>query len=52
MITDENNRWHYPAVKTLPALLGGTTSNHHGDFYSYKNVFIHIAHLIKLKNMK
>ena len=32
MITDDNNRWHYLAVKRLPALLKGTTSNHHGDF--------------------
>ena len=32
MITDDNNRWHYLAVKRLPALLRGTTSNHHGDF--------------------
>ena len=33
MITDDNNRWHYLAVKNLPALLRGTKSNHHGDFY-------------------
>ena len=33
MITDKNNRWHYLAVKRLPALFRGTTSNHHGDFY-------------------
>ena len=33
MITDKNNRWHYLAVKSLPALFRGTTSNHHGDFY-------------------
>ena len=33
MITDKNNRWHYLAVKRLPALLRRTTSNHHGDFY-------------------
>ena len=31
MITDNGNRWHYIAVKSLPALL--RTSNHHGDFY-------------------
>ena len=33
MITDDNNRWHYLAVKSFPALFTGTTSNHHGDFY-------------------
>ena len=32
-ITDGSNRWHYLAVKRLPALLRGVTSNHHGDFY-------------------
>ena len=33
MITDENNRWHYLAVKNLPTLLRIIKSNHHGDFY-------------------
>ena len=33
MITDHDNRWHYLAVKSLPALLRGTTSKHHEDFY-------------------
>ena len=33
MITDDNNRWHYLAVKSLPTLFRGITSNHHGDFY-------------------
>ena len=33
MITDDDNRWHYLAVKSLPALFRGITSNHHGDFY-------------------
>ena len=33
MITDDNNRWYYFAVKGLPALLTRITSNHHGDFY-------------------
>ena len=26
-------KWHYPAVKKLPVLLRGVTSNHNGDFY-------------------
>ena len=32
MITD-GTKWHYLAVKSVPALLRGTTSNHNGDFY-------------------
>ena len=39
MITDDDdNRWHYLAVKSLPVLFRGRTSNHHGDFY-YLNCF-------------
>ena len=33
MITDDGKKWHYLAVRSLPALLRGITSNHHGDFY-------------------
>ena len=33
MITDDNNRWHYLAVKSLPALFRGITSSNNGDFY-------------------
>ena len=33
MITDDGKRWHYLAVKSLPALLRGIISNHDGDFY-------------------
>ena len=39
MATDDGKRsdrvkiWHYLAVKSLPELLRGTTSNHHGGFY-------------------
>ena len=32
MITD-GKKWHYLAVKSLPALLRGITSNHDGDFF-------------------
>ena len=32
MITD-GKKWHYLAVKRLPALLRGTASNHDGDVY-------------------
>ena len=38
-ITDDGNRWHYLAVKCLPALLKGKISNHHGDFYCL--IFFH-----------
>ena len=48
MITDYDNRWHYLAVKSLPALLRGTTSNHHGDFYCL-NCFHSYRTLNKLK---
>ena len=41
MITDDDNRWHYLAVKSLPALLRGITSNHHGDFYCSTFYFFH-----------
>ena len=48
MITDDDNRWHYLAVKSLPALFRGTTSNHHGDFYCL-NCFHSYHTLNKLK---
>ena len=33
MITDNNNNWHYLAVKNISGLLRGVRSNHNGDFY-------------------
>ena len=48
MITDDDNRWHYLAVKRFPALFRGITSSDNGDFYCL-NVFIHIEHLKKMK---
>ena len=48
MITDHDNRWHYLAVKSLPVLLRGTTSNHHRDFYCL-NCFHSYCTLNKLK---
>ena len=33
MITDGTGCWHYFAVKRIPGLLRGITSNHNGDFY-------------------
>ena len=32
MITDYDNRWHYLAVESLPALFRGVTSTNNGDF--------------------
>ena len=33
MITDDDENWHYLAVKSISRLLKGITSNHKGDFY-------------------
>ena len=33
MITNDDENWHYLAVKSISALLKGITSNHVGDFY-------------------
>ena len=48
MITDDNNRWHYLAVKSLPTLLGGITSNHRRGFHCV-NCFHSYTRLNKLK---
>ena len=48
MITDDDNRWHYLAVKSLSTLLRGATSNHHADFYCL-NCFHSYRPLNKLK---
>ena len=45
MITDNNNNWHYLAVKSIPSLLRGITSNHVGDFYC-----LNCFHLYTTKN--
>ena len=47
MITD-GKKWHYLAVKSLPSLLRGITSNHNGDFYCL-NCFISYGTKNKLK---
>ena len=44
MITDDNNRSHYPAVKSLPTLRRGITSNHRGDFYCLNCFHSYTAH--------
>ena len=51
MITDYDNRWHYLAVESLPALFRGITSTNNGDFYCL-NCFHSYRTLNKLKNMK
>ena len=33
MITDNNNNWHYLAVKNISGLLREITSNHNEEFY-------------------
>ena len=33
MITDNENNWHYLAIKIIPVLLHGITSTDHGDHY-------------------
>ena len=33
LMTADSKKWHYLTVKSLYALLKGTTSNHKGDFY-------------------
>ena len=32
-VTDNNNRWHYLEIKSLPALFRGITSSNNEDFY-------------------
>ena len=48
MITDDDNRWHYLAVKCLPALFRRITSINNGDFYRL-NCFHSYQTLNKLK---
>ena len=33
MITDNENNWHYLAIKSIPGLLHGITSTNYGDQY-------------------
>ena len=49
MITD-GEKWHYLAVKSLPALLKGTTSNDNEGFYCLN--CIRTVQKTDLKNMK
>ena len=51
MITDDGEKWHYLAVKSLAALLIGITSKHKGDFYCL-NCFCSYTTKIRLKKHK
>ena len=33
IITDNENNWHYVAIKNMSRLIGGVTSDNHGDFF-------------------
>ena len=48
MVTDDGERWHYLAVRSLPALLTGISSSNNGDFYCL-NCFHSYRTLNKLK---
>ena len=39
MITDNENNWHYLAIKSISGLLRGITSTNHGDFFYCLNCF-------------
>ena len=49
MITDNENNWHYLAIKSLPGSLRGITCINHGDFYCL-NCFHFYRTLNTLKN--
>ena len=51
MITDDDNRWHYLAVKSLQALFRRITSSNNGDFYCL-NCFHSYRTLNRLKKHK
>ena len=51
MFTDDDENWHYLAVKKLSRLLRGITSNNDGDFYCL-NCFHYTEQKKHLKNVK
>ena len=51
MITD-GQKWHYLTVKNVPALLGGITWNHYGDFSCLNCFDSNSTEKKNLKNIK
>ena len=51
MFTDDDENWHYLAVKKLSRLLRGITLNNDGDFYGL-NCFHYTEQKKHLKNVK
>ena len=51
LMINDGKKWYNLAVKSLPALLRGITSNHDGVFYCL-NCFHSYSTKNKLKNMK
>ena len=51
MITDDGEKWHYLAVRSLYALLRGILSSNNGDFYCL-NCFHSYRTLNKLKKLE
>ena len=47
----DGEKWHYLAVKRLPALFTGITGNNHGDFYCL-NCFQSYTTENKLKSIR
>ena len=50
MVTDDGERWHYLALRSLPALLRGISSSNNGGFY-FLNCFHSYRTLNKLKKL-
>ena len=45
LMSSDGEKWHYPTVRSLPALLRGIMSNYNGDFY-------HLTCLLFIHNKK
>ena len=41
MITDGTDKWHYIAIRSIPALLRGVTSTHNGDYYCFNSFHLY-----------
>ena len=51
LIITDNKNWHYLAIKSIPKLLSGITSNHNGDFYCLNCFHLYTTEKKKLKSM-